>query len=119
MEDWIKDGNGRMKRVHKRYVDVVAHMRDDGFLEPLSIAWRDGRTFRVTQVIEVGEFRPGFEGFFTAKYRVSIANPTRQGPPETGGPCASHCHDPETKEGALGNRGRLTDRTYCTARRSR
>ena len=74
MEDWIKDGNGRMRRVHKRYVDVVAHMRDDGFLEPLSIAWRDGRTFRVTQVIEVGEFRPGFEGFFTAKYRVSIAN---------------------------------------------
>ena len=67
MEDWIKDGNGRMRRVHKRYVDVVAHMRDDGFLEPLSIAWRDGRTFRVTQVIEVGEFRPGFEGFFTGK----------------------------------------------------
>ena len=61
MEDWIKDGNGRMRRVHKRYVDVVAHMRD-------------GRTFRVTQVIEVGEFRPGFEGFFTAKYRVSIGN---------------------------------------------
>ena len=61
-----------MRRVHKRYVDVVAHMRDDGFLEPLSITWRDGRTFRVTQVIEVGEFRPGFEGFFTAKYRVSI-----------------------------------------------
>lgn len=61
MEDWIKDGNGRMRRVHKRYVDVVAHVRDD-------------RTFRVTQVIEVGEFRPGFEGFFTAKYRVSIGN---------------------------------------------
>lgn len=74
MEDWTKDGNGRMRRVHKRYVDVVAHMRDDGFLEPLSITWRDGRTFRVTQVIEVGEFRPGFEGFFTAKYRVSIGN---------------------------------------------
>lgn len=58
MEDWTKDGNGRMRRVHKRYVDVVAHMRDDGFLEPLSIAWRDGRTFRVTQVIEVGGVPP-------------------------------------------------------------
>ena len=51
---YLKDGNGRMRRVHKRYVDVVAHVRDDGFLEPLSIAWRDGRTFRVRQVIEVG-----------------------------------------------------------------
>ena len=30
----------------------------------------------------------------------SLANPHTR-PPETGGPCASHCHDPETKEGAL------------------
>lgn len=40
MEDWMKDSKGRMRRVRKRYVDVVARMREDGSFEPLSIAWR-------------------------------------------------------------------------------
>ena len=56
----MKDSKGRMRRVRKRYVDVVARMREDGSFEPLSIAWRDGRSFKVTEIVEAGEFRPGF-----------------------------------------------------------
>ena len=70
-EDRVKESiaiNRLIYLFHKMTATLIC------FLEPLSIAWRDGRTFRVTQVIEVGEFRPGFEGFFTAKYRVSIGN---------------------------------------------
>ena len=36
---------------------------------------------------------------------------------ETGGAAHHIAMTPKAKEGALGNRGRLTDRTYCTARR--
>ena len=74
MESWMKDGKGRMRRVRKRYVDVVARMREDGSFEPLSVAWRDGRSFKVTEVVEAGEFRPGFDGVFLARYRIRIVD---------------------------------------------
>ena len=74
MEEWMKDSKGRMRRVRKRYVGVVARMREDGSLEPLSVAWRDGRSFKVTEVVEVGEFSPGFHGCFTARYRIRIGD---------------------------------------------
>ena len=93
MEDWMKDSKGRMRRVRKRYVDVVARMREDGSLEPLSVAWRDGRSFKVTEVVEVGEFGPGFHGCFTARYRIRIGDrrtslylEQRLNHPETGMP---------------------------------
>lgn len=70
----MKDGKGRMRRVRKRYVDVVARMREDGSMEPLSVAWRDCRSFRVTEVVEAGEFRPGFDDVFTARYRIRIGD---------------------------------------------
>lgn len=97
MESWMKDGKGRMRRVRKRYVDVVARMREDGFMEPLSVAWRDGRSFRVTEVAEAGEFRPGFDGVFTARYRIRIGDrrtslylEQRLNRPETGLPPSIH-----------------------------
>ena len=74
MESWMKDNKGRMRRVRKRYVDVVARMREDGSMEPLSVAWRDGRSFRVTEVVEAEEFRPGFDGVFNARYRIRIGD---------------------------------------------
>lgn len=74
MEDWMKDSKGRMRRVRKRYVDVVARMREDGSFEPLSVAWRDGRSFKVTEIVEAGEFRPGSGGYFTARYRIRIGD---------------------------------------------
>ena len=93
MEDWMKDSKGRMRRVRKRYVDVVARMRKDGSLEPLSVAWRDGRSFKVTEVVEAGEFSPGFHGCFTARYRIRIGDrrtslylEQRLNHPETGMP---------------------------------
>ena len=93
----MKDGKGRMRRVRKRYVDVVARMREDGFMEPLSVAWRDGRSFKVTEIVETGEFRPGFDGVFTARYRIRIGDrrtslylEQRLNPPETGLPPSIH-----------------------------
>ena len=68
----MKDSKGRMRRVRKRYVDVVARIREDGSFEPLSVAWRDGRSFKVTEIVEAGEFRPGSDGYFTARYRIRI-----------------------------------------------
>lgn len=89
----MKDSKGRMRRVRKRYVDVVARMREDGSLEPLSVAWRDGRSFKVTEVVEVGEFSPGFHGCFIARYRIRIGDrrtslylEQRLNHPETGMP---------------------------------
>lgn len=70
----MKDSKGKMRRVRKRYVDVVTRIREDGSSEPLSVAWRDGRCFKVTEVVEAGEFRPGFNGFFTARYRIRIGD---------------------------------------------
>ena len=93
MESWMKDGKGRMRRVRKRYVDVVARMREDGSMEPLSVAWRDGRSFRVTEVVEAGEF----DGVFTARYRIRIGDrrtslylEQRLNRPETGLPPSIH-----------------------------
>ena len=89
----MKDGNGRMRRVRKRYVDVVARIREDGSFEPLSVAWRDGRSFKVTEIVEAGEFYPGFDDLFTARYRIRIGDrrtslylEQRLNRPETGMP---------------------------------
>ena len=57
----MKDSKGKMRRVRKRYVDVVARIREDG-------------SFKVTEIVEAGEFRPGSDGYFTARYRIRIGD---------------------------------------------
>lgn len=37
----------------KRYVSVVARMDEDGRIRPLSIQWRDGRTYAIDDVISI------------------------------------------------------------------
>ena len=47
-EDWVKDGEGRRRRAHKRYVDVFMRLTDEGRFDPLIVMWPDGRAFPIT-----------------------------------------------------------------------
>lgn len=57
-EDWVKDGEGRRRRAHKRYVDVFMRLTDEGRFDPLIVMWPDGRAFPITEVLDRGELRP-------------------------------------------------------------
>lgn len=61
---------GTKRRVHREYVDVYARFGRDGAIEPVCIMWKDGRSFRVDEVIDAGGFGTMSRGRQTARYRV-------------------------------------------------
>ena len=63
-EDWVKDGEGRRRRAHKRYVDVFMRLTDEGRFDPLIVMWPDGRAFPIAEVLDRGSFGPAFRGVF-------------------------------------------------------
>ena len=67
-EDWVKDGEGRRRRAHKRYVDVFMRLTDEGRFDPLIVMWPDGRAFPISEVLDRGSFGPAFRGVSTARY---------------------------------------------------
>lgn len=71
-EDWVKDGEGRRRRAHKRYVDVFMRLTDEGRFDPLIVMWPDGRAFPISEVLDRGSFGPVYRGVSTARYRVRI-----------------------------------------------
>lgn len=56
----------------KTYVDVIANIDEDGTIRPLSIAWRDGRTFVIDEVNEVARRASERVGGAGIRYLVSI-----------------------------------------------
>lgn len=45
-------------------------MGRDGTVEPVTVSWRDGRSFSVDEVLEAGEFGTEARGVRQARYRV-------------------------------------------------
>ena len=58
---------GTRRRVHREYVDVYARFGRDGAIEPVCIMWKDGRSFRVDEVIDAGGFGTMSRGRQTAR----------------------------------------------------
>ena len=73
-EDWVKDGEGRRRRAHKRYVDVFMRLTDEGRFDPLIVMWPDGRAFPISEVLDRGSFGPAYRGVSTARYRVRVGS---------------------------------------------
>ena len=61
---------GEKRRVHREYVDVVARFGRDGSIEPVTVMWRDGRAFRIDEVVGTVPFGAMERGRQTSVYRV-------------------------------------------------
>lgn len=68
--DYVTTSSGEAKRVHKEYVDVVARFGRDGDLEPVVVCWKDGRSFAIDEVTEMGRFGSMQRGRQCACYRI-------------------------------------------------
>ncbi len=62
--------DGKTRRVHKQYVDVVARILAGGEVVPVSVCWVDGRTFTIDEVLHAGSFGIVVQGVRTATYSV-------------------------------------------------
>lgn len=62
--------DGERRRVHREYVDVYARMGRDGEVDPVTVSWRDGRSFPVDEVLSSGQFGPVRNGRQQKRYRV-------------------------------------------------
>ena len=71
-----REVGGKMRRVHREYVDVVARIGRDGSVDPVAVLWRDGRSFFVDEVLG-SRAGPELRGVQTTRYRVRV------GPRET------------------------------------
>lgn len=75
MSDLVEYKNaadGTRRRVHREDVDVVTRFHADGTLIPVAVLWRDGRSFRVDEMVRAGEFGAEVHGRRQARYRVRI-----------------------------------------------
>lgn len=68
--EYVTTTSGERRRVHREYVDVYARFGRDGAIEPVCVMWKDGRSFRVDEVMETGGFGALVRGRQTARYRV-------------------------------------------------
>lgn len=62
--------DGKTRRVHKQYVDVVARILAGGAVVPVAICWVDGRTFTVDEILGQEDFGVSVHGVRTATYTV-------------------------------------------------
>ncbi|MGI6535241.1 MAG: hypothetical protein ACOX12_02315 [Eggerthellaceae bacterium] len=62
--------DGKRRRVHREYVDVYVRMGRDGDVDPVTVSWRDGRSFHVDEVLDPGQFGPLRRGKQQRCYRV-------------------------------------------------
>lgn len=66
--------DGVQRRIHKEYVDVVAHFTKGGSFEPIAVCWKDGRTFPIDEIVETGVFGPLKHGKEDLKYRIRFGD---------------------------------------------
>jgi hypothetical protein len=62
--------DGKPRRVHKEYVDVVARFSRDGTVEPVAVQWRDGRSFFIDEVLGIEPAAREQRSRETDRYRV-------------------------------------------------
>lgn len=72
--EYKTDSEGLRRRVHRENVDVIVHVRKDGSIEPVMVIWRDGRSFVIDEILEMGEFGEKVRGRKTACYRIRFGN---------------------------------------------
>ncbi len=48
--------DGKTRRVHKQYVDVVARILAGGQVVPVTVCWVDGRCFTIDEIISTTGF---------------------------------------------------------------
>ena len=60
--------------VSSRLVDVVARFVKSGGFEPIAVCWKDGRTFPIDEILEVGVFGPPKRGRQVLKYRIRFGD---------------------------------------------
>lgn len=71
--------DGVQRRIHKEYVDVVAHFTKGGDFEPIAVCWKDGRTFPIDEIVETGIFGPLKYGKEDLKYLPDTLRRPRDG----------------------------------------
>lgn len=62
--------DGKTRRVHKQYVDVVARILAGGQVVPVTVCWVDGRCFTIDEIISTTGFGLMVHGIRTAIYKV-------------------------------------------------
>lgn len=58
----------------KRYVEVIAKIRENGSILPMYIGWEDNRYFKVDEVIEVRQAASLKAGGQGIRFQVRIGN---------------------------------------------
>ena len=62
--------DGKTRRVHKQYVDVVARILAGGQVVPVTVCWVDGRCFTIDEIVSTTGFGLTVHGISTATYKV-------------------------------------------------
>ena len=65
--------DGKTRRVHKQYVDVVARILAGGQVVPVTVCWVDGRCFTIDEIVSTTGFGLTVHGIRTATYKVRFA----------------------------------------------
>lgn len=68
--EYITTADGTTRRVHREYVSVVVRFERDGSIEPVTVCWKDGRSFPVDEVMAREPFGPAVKGRRNVRYRV-------------------------------------------------
>lgn len=68
--EYITTADGTTRRVHREYVGVVVRFERDGSIEPVTVCWKDGRSFPVDEVLTREPFGPAVKGRQNVRYRV-------------------------------------------------
>ena len=61
---------GKTRRVHKQYVDVVTRILAGGQVVPVTVCWVDGRCFTIDEIVSTTGFGLTVHGIRTATYKV-------------------------------------------------
>ena len=70
--------DGKTRRVHKQYVDVVARILAGGQVVPVTVCWVDGRCFTIDEIISTIGFGLMVHGIRTATYKVRFGGHTTE-----------------------------------------
>ncbi len=73
--------DGKTRRVHKQYVDVVARILAGGQVVPVTVCWVDGRCFTIDEIISTTGFGLTVHGIRTATYKVRFGDRVVSGGP--------------------------------------